>query len=214
MNRAYYSAVIPEPVLVLGLPLLPLSLGHLILLNRMESAFVIGGQPTFQDLAVSVAICAQRYEDALASLSDPDLPTFMHRWHEKLVGNDRWSVRLGLRPARTIDFEKECSAFIDYLKLNQSGPPVAKDPRAWKPLTFPEEQLVKVRLMRDLHLTETEALNRSWLLCLWDYDVLSVIDGHCDIVDDEMRSAIHEAQDVARALHERFAERRQNGVRS
>ena len=40
MSRDYYAAAVPEPTTILGLPLLPLSLGHLILLNRCESVFI------------------------------------------------------------------------------------------------------------------------------------------------------------------------------
>ena len=61
----FYQAAVPDGWQILGVRLRPLSLGHLILLHRHESAFVLGGIPEPEDLVLSVLVCARTYEDAL-----------------------------------------------------------------------------------------------------------------------------------------------------
>ena len=61
----FYQAAVPDGWQILGVRLKPLSLGHLILLHRYESAFVVGGIPTEADLVLSVLICSRTYEDAI-----------------------------------------------------------------------------------------------------------------------------------------------------
>ena len=61
----YYQAAVPDGWQVLGVKLRPLSLGHLILLKRYGSAFVVGGIPTEADLVLSVLICSRTYEDGV-----------------------------------------------------------------------------------------------------------------------------------------------------
>ena len=61
----YYQAAVPDGWQILGVKLRPLSLGHLILLKRYGSAFVVGGIPTEADLVLSVLICSRTYEEAL-----------------------------------------------------------------------------------------------------------------------------------------------------
>jgi hypothetical protein len=57
----FYQAAVPDGWQILGVRLKPLSLGHLILLHRYESAFVVGGLPTPADLVMSVLICSRTF---------------------------------------------------------------------------------------------------------------------------------------------------------
>lgn len=185
MTDPFYAAHVPESRTVLGLTLLPLSLGHLILLRRVESAFLTASPPDFNDLAVSVLICSQTYEGALEAFRDPDLQTFMRKWHDRITKNDRLSVRLGFRRKAVLDFVSECKAFYDYLSENTKGPNYIYDTEKVKPMECAPEQVIKVSLMRDLHLSETEVLNRSWRLCLWDRATLRALEGAIDFTKEE-----------------------------
>ena len=53
----YYQAAVPDGWQILGVKLRPLSLGHLILLKRYGSAFVVGGIPTEADLVLTYRVC-------------------------------------------------------------------------------------------------------------------------------------------------------------
>lgn len=208
MNDGFYRAQLPDTSIVLGLPLRPLSLGHLILLSRMQSPFVVGGERNWANLSASVLICAQTYEEGVASLDDPDMDRFMRKWHDKITGNDRWSVRLCLKSPNVLNLFLECSAFQEYLDANTKGPNFSYDPNKFRPLNCPSEQIIKIALMRDLHFTESEVLNRSWLLCLWDYTTLRTLAGQVDMVDDD---AIQDAQNVAAELMRLVKEGMVNG---
>lgn len=210
MDRDFYRAQLPDTHIVLGMPLLPLSLGHLILLTRLESPFIVGGEPNWSNLAASVLICAQSYEDGLASLDEPKdrMDRFMRRWHDRITGNDRWSVRLRFKSPNILNLFSECSAFRTYIESNSKGPNFSYDPGNFKPLNCPSEQIIKVALMRDLHFSESEVLNRSWLMCLWDYTTLRTLAGQVSMVDDE---SIQDAKNVAEELMRLVKEGRVNG---
>ena len=107
MERDFYLASIPDQFRVLGFALRPLSLGHVIILHRLESPYVTGGRPDIESLATAVFICCQTYKEAVNGISDPQRDAFMLRWYDRLSGRDRWLVRCGFRKERLIDFAKE-----------------------------------------------------------------------------------------------------------
>lgn len=208
MNDGFYRAQLPDTQIILGLPLRPLSLGHLILLTRMQSPFIVGGEPDWSTLAASVLICAQTYEEALSDMDDPKMDRFMRKWYERITGNGSWLIRLRFKAPNVLNLVDACEAFRAYLESSIKGPNFSYDPSSFRPLNCPSEQVVKVALMRDLHFTESEVLNRSWLLCLWDYTTLRMLSGQVEIVDDE---AIQSAKDVAEELMRLVKEGRING---
>jgi hypothetical protein len=82
----FFNAAVPDPVDLLGFRLRPLSAGHIILLTRIESGFITGGDITWDDLAASVFICTQTFENATRAFYDPRLPKMMKAWHDRLSG--------------------------------------------------------------------------------------------------------------------------------
>ena len=203
MIEDFYLAAVPEPVTLLGLRLLPLSLGHLILLNRVKSAFVVGGPPSYEDLALSVFICSQTYQGALAAFEDPDLPRFMERWHAKLAGTSSWAVRLCFRESSLVDLPAKALAFADYLQVHTKGPSYSYAPGDCKEMECPPVQLVKVTLMKELHMTERDLLDRSWLLCLWDYVTVKALSGQVDMQDtDRVQQAVENSARLAQMVRE------------
>jgi len=192
MTADYYSAVLPETRTVLGMRLRPLSLGHLVLLKRIGSPFANGEIPTLESLATAVMICASTFREALDYFDDPKLSSVMFRWHERITGNDRWLVRLGLRRVKTVDFIAEAAAFFAYLQEHQTMPKYASSDSDFRPIGYAFEQMIKVRLMRDLHFSEAELFDRSWLLCLWDYAALLDMENAIHIVGEKESQHIKE----------------------
>ena len=187
---------VPETVRVLGLPLRPFSLGHVILLHRIESSFVTGGAPTFEDLAASVMVCAQTYREAIQSFTDPDLDKFMRRWHERLT-RTRW-----LRRRRPLDFVGNCKAFAEYIQAGSKIPDYAFDADDMREVNCPSVQQVKIALMSDMGFSEAELLDRSWGLCLSDYIASKAMKGQITIYRD---GQIAEAKEAALAIAARMA---------
>lgn len=197
----YYKAAIPDPCRLLGLKLRPLSLGHLLLLRRVGSAFVTGGRPGYDDLALSVFICSQTYEEGCAALDDPELPAFMARWQRRLCNQFGLLYVIGLRKEQPIDLPAKALEFTEYMKAGSEHPDFTWNEDGGKAIDAPIEQIVKVKLMSCTALTESEILNRPWSLSLWDYITLKVLDGQVEFSDAE---EIEHAQAMAAKLAEKL----------
>lgn len=197
MTDEFYSSAVPEQRFILGLPLRPLALGHIILLHRVKSAFVCEGNPDFQDLAISALICSLSYEGGLQAITDKETPAFLKLLGEKITGIRDWKVRFGFKKPRVIDLSANCEAFASYIAEHSKIPNYTYTPSDFKQVTCPPVQLVKVCLMRDMGFGESEILNRSWGLCLWDYVTLKALKGEVQMIEKE---EIDNAQAVAQKL--------------
>jgi hypothetical protein len=53
----------PPRVRCIGVDLLPFSLGHLLMLHKLENRFVVGGFPHYEDLISAAFVCAHTWEE-------------------------------------------------------------------------------------------------------------------------------------------------------
>lgn len=187
MSRSYYTAAIQEPRIILGLRLRELSLGHIVLLNRVESAFLSGEKILYEDLAVSVFICAMNYADGVAALDDNRLQRNMLRWSQ-LLTRTRAIDRLLFRKPRPIEFHDKVAEFNEYLKAGSWHPDFASASEG-TPIGLPSEHVIRVVLMRDMGFREEEIMDRSWSKCLTDFYTLRALDGSGEIRDNDALNA-------------------------
>lgn len=204
MPADFYLSALPEPVTLLGLKLRPYSLGHVLLLHRVESAFVCGGNVTYADLALSVFICAQTYREAEASFSDPKLPRFMRKWHDKLTGDPWWRPRLRRRKFAVIDLKAKSEAFAKYIEDGSRSPYYSFDPSKTGGAQLESVHAVRLILMAKTTLTEAELLDRPWGLCLHDYIGLQAMDDQVKLCE---KSSVHDALELANRLQETLNKR-------
>ena len=204
----FYLAAVPEPVTLLGLRLRPYSLGHHLLLHRVESAFVTGGNVHYEDLAISVFICAQPYAAALSSFNDATLPRFMRRWHRKLTGDVWWrrALRLKVRP---VDLKEKTAAFSKYIDDGSRVPYYDVPADRVGANQIETVHAVQLALMAKTNLTESELLDRPWGRCLFDYIGLQAMEDKCTIRD---KSAVDDALAIANRLVETLNHRRNGTV--
>ncbi len=201
MIDSFYLASIPRPPKVLGLQLKPFALGHVILLNFIESAFVTGGVPDYSDLAISTLLCASTYEEGCSHLFNPDTERSMRVWAEKLTGMNRLSVRLGIVKPRTIDLVKEVSKFLEYYQESTQSRSYEYKEEDFSTVECQQVQIVKLSLMRDLHISEKDIMDRPWALCMDDYITLRALNGHVRLVDKEGREkALAAANELAERI--------------
>lgn len=194
MTNDFHAVAIPEPTTILGVRLRPLSLGHIIILGRVKSSFVTQGESTtLDDLALSVLICSLTYKRGVDLFNRTDLPRLFRRWHRKLIGRLWWK--------QTIDYQKKAEEFAEYIKRGSEIPNYAFRAEDFTDMNCPSVQIVKVAMMRDLHIPEAELMDRSWAMCLWDYVTLKAMAGQVQMVDGD---AIASAQAVADRLAEKF----------
>ncbi len=184
----YQAAVAPDGWQILGVRLRPLSLGHLILLHRYESAFVTGGLPSPADLVMSVLICSRTYEDALDLIESGQFKRETKKLEKalRLCG----------------DVKARSSWFCDYLEEGLSGPRLWTKEGGGQNLGAPPEQVVKVALMSKLGLSETEVLNRPFSLSLWDIATLAEMNGTLKIYSQRDADMQEQVRELEKAMEE------------
>lgn len=195
-----FKAVAPDRWQILGLKLIPFSLGHLVLLHRFDSAF-IGGDPDpnpFTDLALAVFICSRTYEQALDDLNDPTLSREMHRWARKCTGKTWW------RKGKPIDLALKWSLFEQYLAEGDWTPVYQTDSNRTRTVGLPFVQSVRVKLQSSFGMSDREIFNRPWSLCKADYFTLCDMQGIITIWDDHAQAELKRLRDLAAAVEERL----------
>lgn len=196
----YYQAQVPEPWTLLGLRLRPLSAGHIILLNRVESPFVKPGtEITFEDLTCAVFICAHTFEETLEAFDDPELPERLSEWHTRLAAEHG-----------EIDLQAKAAEFQQYLEEGSRSPSFNSQGEGGVG-DVPSVQLVKAFLMSETNMTEAEILNRPWRLSVWDVTTIQALRGKIQFVSSE---ALGDAQEVGRRLADLLKSGKVNGCPS
>ena len=184
----YYQAAVPDGWQILGVKLRPLSLGHLILLKRYGSAFVVGGIPTEADLVLSVLICSRTYEDAVELVESG-------RFKQEAKKLDKALRVCG-------DVQARCEWFNDYINEGLDGPKLWQKENKGKSLGAPPEQVIKCALMSKLGFSESEVLNRAFSLSLWDMATVAEMDGSLRIFSEEDARLQEQAKELERQIEE------------
>lgn len=175
-------AAIPEPFTILGKRLEPLSIGHLLALERFGCDPVV----TLDQLIQAVIICSRPPDQIPAAFSD--------RWLRFKLWF--WAWRLGkFNPADKIDL------FHEYLhEHTRHGPEIMseEDETGGPTCGAPWLQHVKVTLTSKIGYSPAEALAAPYAVAIWDYYTYWESEGRADIYG-EQRQRMH---DLANAMHE------------
>lgn len=148
MHPVFNRALATEPRhRVYGLPLLPLTVGHLFVLREVRSPFVEVEQreKTLGDILFAAFICAHHWSEARRSL-------------ENRKGLDRWIAKWASR-CRGIDLVKEVDKFFSYFSYYLTKP--FQEDNGGAILQCPHEWVLLAILMADFHCTEEEAKDCS-----------------------------------------------------
>ena len=73
----------PAPV-VLGVRLVPYTVGHAILLQRLRSPYVLGGEISSNDLAEAVLVCSQSPLESIRSIKSVWRDLFLWLWSKRI----------------------------------------------------------------------------------------------------------------------------------
>lgn len=113
MQSVFKAGLRQRRARVLGVSLLPLSLGHVWALLAFENGFAVSGKrPELADLVMGVSICSRTFEDCLDLINHPDL---------HIADVSTWA-----RQTSRQNLRRQTSAFIRYLNDN------CKTPERWK----------------------------------------------------------------------------------
>lgn len=182
----YLAIAIPEPTVLLGRELKPLSIGHLLFLERFECVPV--DHP--DKLVTAALICSLDYDEILPTLRDPWLSWRVAIW--------RW--RLG-EP----DWPEKYALWENYFSMHTSAPSVIRTSEGSSPdeSGTPFYQHLKVTLQAKLGYSPQEALECPFGQALFDYYAFHEIEGNVNVCDEEHRQAM---RDMADANHDRWVE--------
>lgn len=175
---SFVRALWPDRHRCLGRRLVPLTIGHLLLLRRVRSPLAAGLLPDPADLALAVFICSRPWRRALAAVERPALG-----W--RLAG-------LGLRASWGM--HRAALAFTRYLKAAMEGPRWWPVPRPGGGSDFemrsPYWATILVALQADLRMTHDQALDMPVALALWKIAVMREREGQVQLVSDAERTSL------------------------
>lgn len=157
MDPNLLASFVPSRWSCIGIELRPFSLGHRILLHSLASPFVADAAPvTPANLMVAVQVCARTWEDGLILCRDT---------HE----SDRAVGAMLRKQARDLEWQKHADHFAQYLGEGSRVPNFTMPGPSGGTRWTPWEQSMRICLMRELGLSESDVMNRPLVLSWWDY---------------------------------------------
>ena len=192
-----YEAQFPDTFRCLGVELQPLSIGHLMLLHRVNSPLIDDAERTVEldDLAFAVLICAQDYKESWRIVNSGKIDRILETWAKDLtVIKSFWPW---LRKMKPINMALEMKAFRDYMEAGAFQPDFINREKEGRSTGVPALQHVKAYLLYRTTLTDEQILTRPYTLCLWDYITLKSMENDIEIVDDAEITRMQKIADAA-----------------
>ena len=181
-SEIYLRLTIPEPTIILGQQLLPLSIGHLLYLDRLGLA----PPETPAKLVSAILICTRRVDDAL--------PTLQDNWLELKVR--LWLFRVS--PFSAIDWDEAFASFADYISTGTEAPSAINlndEGGTIEDSGTPFLQNLKVTLQSRLNYSPDEAINCAFTSAVWDYYAWHESEGNVRVCDREKRAEMKSRSD-------------------
>lgn len=149
----------------MGLSLVPLTLGHMRLMDHLGCSNI--GDPS--TLGLAVLVCSRPHGKVLSFLRSWLMPLRLMLWH-RYMGS--WS------------FETEIAKFSAYIQHNTELPiitPKGKSEHSENPI--PSHQSLRVLLLSRLNYSPESVDDVQYLQALWDVATLNVISGTMNMAD-------------------------------
>jgi hypothetical protein len=130
--------------MIIGLRMVPFTVGHAILLHRLGSPFVTGGRASAKDLVEAVVVCSQSAEESIKTMAS------VFRWVP---------LRLMRQKVSKSDLVKECQILQEWIGDKSDCPEVLRQPGAGSrqaAMPWPERLLVG---LVDIGFSEQTVLN-------------------------------------------------------
>ena len=167
----YLYSIIPEPVTILGQDLRPFSLGHYLLLQRLECAFVCEDkEPLLGDLLLGLLVCGNTFEGAQELLRRAELGDDIKAWSEN-VGE--------------FEADEKAVLFTDYINAALAMPKFwTKGQGGGTKAGAPWPQAMRVKLISEGGFSASAVMNQPLGQTWWDYLTLNELKGSVKISDD------------------------------
>lgn len=186
LAASYALAVLPQRFTVLGQILEPFTLGHALLLTRLESPFAPfsdhAAAPADSDgvgeLVAAIWVCAQPWRHAAKHLASRRTRWLMRGW--------QWQLNWG-------KLARASALFQAYLVESTRGPRTfAKDTDSQ--LRSPSIAVIRVLLANAFGLTPDQSLDTPLAAALWDLAAYQELKGNVELVDPVRAAALEAAR--------------------
>lgn len=216
--KAIAIAFAPEPHVVCGVRLLPLSFSHLFSLHRVGVSFVTGAPHELKDLLTAVVICAESYDtEFFDRVNTARFARDLSAWQYRLSGGLRARIRRFFRKPTSIsdligfDFEQEVYKFESYFdqhggsdrRMNEWSVPFTKSTQKRSDFSddSPPFALLFEALISQCGFSESDAMNISLPKARWLIALNAVRRGATRIVDQSQASSEQrEADEIMRKI--------------
>lgn len=203
LEKQFLEALIPEPVVVLGVRLRPFSLGHSLFLQRQGNKFLASSpvqgtvKDFLDDLVTGVAICSSTWRENLKAFSTGSIVEDVARWN--------LNVEKQLEETKEqIDWERECQIFNDYIVTGTRTPPFTRDRRRpslpgepENKSSLPSVEIIRVALMAKLGMSHAEIMDLPLAQVMWDFLAYEELYGKSGLkITTEASEQIEHAQGV------------------
>ena len=161
LEQNFLESVFPERATILQLPLVDYTLGHELILRRLNSPFLSSERKDDEELIPHLFsclfICSLPWKEALTQSQDKTLPKQFAAW-QKIVAR--------------ADFHKAIAELLIYIRDGSSMPPFRSVQRkGWRTIEAgaPFHLRLLLVLIRDLKMTKDEAFSCPMGFALWLY---------------------------------------------
>ena len=175
-EQLHARTVVSEDFRILGVRLLPLTLGHVAVLNHLGCI-----NPTNPgELGLAVFVCSMRHDKVMMKLRSSLFP--MRMWF--------WQRRLGVW-----DFREKLAMFQEYLAHHMEMPEVISKGEVGE-CFIPAAQCYRVILLSRLGYSPKDVDFAPYLQAKWDFITLQELEGKADVMDftgsdlDEIQAGI------------------------
>jgi len=162
MESNFLTALIPDPAWCLGVRLRPFSLGHLVLLRRIDSPFVSreAKQVELGDLILAVILCADTFAAGVEFLGDMSTQS---EANQKTL--EEWGTK-----AAKLDLNVEVTEFMAYIRAADQMPQYfTQSGSESQPIGSPFWQIVYLNLHKLTNLIDVEIWNQPLGKTYCDY---------------------------------------------
>lgn len=178
----YLLASLPEQINLLGQRLLPLSIGHCMILERLQNPLFTGGNATEDHLFEAAFICCQTYSESWEAIFKTGFQKQILTWRKKIGSHD---------------FVNAMKVFEEYRKQGMEVPETSGGDDNSKRRTpgAPFLLQLKIALQSRLNYSEQEVLNKPFGAAVWEIVALAEINGEVKILNEielEIAAAHHE----------------------
>lgn len=164
-----------ESAEVLGLRLVPLTIGHVRLMDFLGCS----GLRTPDEVALAAIVCSRPQDRVLPFLRSRLLPVRLHVWRAYLGAWDATEAKEKLLAY----IKRQTELPLTIIKATPTNCPI------------PSHQIIRARLLSELGYNPDQIDGTTYLQALWDIRTLDVMEGRVEMMDttEEEASAAAEA---------------------